>query len=318
MDIKKIVSEIDSLEVQVQRRTHSYIMDAEVTTIVDSQLNGYIKIILAYCTNNNLTTYLDTLKTCVPIEGDAIEFFCIWDGIKTDIIEHSESLQGKMRQEVVLGIAYELQDTMTRDEIDVYLGGFSVPISKSNYTVNSKRVYVQNTLKDVDGITILKIAKELQVVSPHVVDTSVENLSTSEYIAQQITKCKAKMNSKDFDGAITNARTLIEEVLLSIEERILGSRQPYDGKLLPLYKRVAKQMNMYPDDVKTENSFNEILRGFLSITNGISGLSNNIADRHATAIHPREHHAKIVVNSSMILSEFLLESFEYQNNKTEN
>ena len=41
---------------------------------------------------------------------------------------------------------------------------------------------------------------------------------------------------------------------------------------------------------------------------GLAGLSNNIADRHATAKHPKKHHAKIVVNSTMILSEFLLES----------
>ena len=318
MDIKKIAAEIDSLEKQVQHRTHTYIMESEYTTIIDSQLNGHIRAILSYCNMNNLTAYSATLRECVPVDGNAIEFFCVWDGIKADIIEHSQSLQGNKRQQMISDIAYELQATMTRDAIDAYLGGFSIPLSDSNYTMNSKRVYVQNTLKDVDGITIMNIAKDLQLISPDILETDIESLSGSEFIAQQISKCKAKMNSGDFDGAITNARTLVEEVLLSIEERFQGTRQPYDGNLLGLYKRVSKQMNMYPDDTNTENSFKEILRGFITITNGFTGLSNNIGDRHATAIHPKKHHAKIVVNSAMILSEFLLESYEYQNKKPQN
>ena len=126
------------------------------------------------------------------------------------------------------------------------------------------------------------------------------------------------MNSGDFDGAITNARTLIEEILLLIEKRIKGTRQLYDGDLPKLYKRVSKQMNMYPDDPATSGSFIEILRGYISIVHGLAGLSNNIADRHATAIHPKKHHAKFVVNSAMILTEFLLESFEYQSNRSQN
>lgn len=316
MDVKKIKAEIDALEQQVQCKTNSYIVDSEYTTIIDSQLNGYAKAILSYCEMNNLIAYSNALRGSIPIEDNAIEFFCLWDGIKTDILEHSESLQGRNRQRIISCIAYKLQESMTKYEIDDYLGGFSVPMSESNYTVNSKRVYVQNTLKDVDGSIIKDIAKDLQLISPEVLDTDLKNLSDSDFIFQQISKCKDKMNDEDFDGAITNARTLVEEVLLSIEERIQGTRQPYDGDLPKLYKRVSKQINMYPEDTATSNSFNEILRGFISIVNGLAGLSNNLADRHATAIHPKKHHAKIVVNSSMILSEFLFESFEYQNKKT--
>ena len=123
------------------------------------------------------------------------------------------------------------------------------------------------------------------------------------------------LNASDYDGAITNARTLIEEILLSIEEQLEGTRQPYDGNLMVLYKSVSKQINLYPDDSQTGNSFNEILRGFISIINGFAGISNSIADRHATAKHPRKHHAKIAVNSAMIIADFLLDSFEYQQSK---
>lgn len=315
MDIRKIANEIDLLEKQVQSNTHSYMMDPDYTDIIDSQLNGHIKAVHTYCEINNLTTFANSINSYFPIEENAIEFFCLWDGLKADIIEHSEALQGKMRQHMIYSIACELQSSMTKDSIDAYLGGFAVPLSDSNYTINSKRVYVENTLKNVDGITILNISKDLHLISPDVLLTVIENLSGSEFISQQISKCKAKMNTEDYDGAITNARTLVEEILLYIEEKIQGSRQSYDGNLLSLYKRVSKQINMYPDDSKAGNSFNEILRGFISIIGGLAGLSNSIADRHATTKHPKKHHAKIVVNSAMILSEFLLESFDYQQSK---
>lgn len=315
MDIRKIANEIDLLEKQVQSNTHSYMMDPDYTDIIDSQLNGHIKAVHTYCEINNLTTFANSINFYFPIEENAIEFFCLWDGLKADIIEHSEVLQGKMRQHMIYSIACELQSSMTKDSIDAYLGGFAVPLSDSNYTINSKRVYVENTLKNVDGITILNISKDLHLISTDVLLTVIENLSGSEFISQQISKCKTKMNTEDYDGAITNARTLVEEILLYIEEKIQGSRQSYDGNLLSLYKRVSKQINMYPDDSKTGNSFNEILRGFISIIGGLAGLSNSIADRHATTKHPKKHHAKIVVNSAMILSEFLLESFDYQQSK---
>ena len=204
---------------------------------------------------------------------------------------------------------------MTKDGIDIYLSGFGVEISDSNYTVNSKRVYVENTLKNVDGIIIMNIARDLNIFSPDIIDTEISEKVSVEFVNQQISKCRAKMNSGDYDGAITNARTLLEEILLGIEEKMAGCRQNYDGNLPSLYKRVSKQINMYPDDSKINNSLNEILRGFISIVNGFSGMSNNIADRHATVRHPQRHHAKIGVNSSMVICEFLLESYEYQQTK---
>lgn len=313
MALRDIIEQIDSLKRQVQRSTHSYMTDADCTEIIDNQLNGYARAIQTYCSTNNLLAIASNLIELLPIERSAIEFFCFWDGIKDKIREHSESAFGQNRLRIITQIAYELQSSMTKDSIDVYLGGFGVKTSDDNYTVNSKRVYVENTLKNVDGIVIMNIAKDLHLFSSEIIETEIKDKLSGDFINQQITKCKSKMNTGDYDGAITNSRTLLEEILLTLEEKIVGSRQDYDGNILGLYKRVSKQINMYPDDSKVENSLNEILRGFISIINGFAGLSNNIADRHATKRHPKSHHAKLAVNSSLILSEFLVESYEFQN-----
>lgn len=315
MDIKEITEKVDSLKSEVQSHTHSYMMDPDCTYVIDNQLNGYVRAVQAYCATNNLIAIAANINDLIPIERNAIEFFCFWDGVKSDIIEHSNSVSGQNRLRIITSIAYELQATMTKDGIDIYLSGFGVEISDSNYTVNSKRVYVENTLKNVDGIIIMNIARDLNIFSPDIIDTEISEKMSVEFVNQQISKCRAKINSGDYDGAITNARTLLEEILLGIEEKMAGCRQNYDGNLPSLYKRVSKQINMYPDDSKINNSLNEILRGFISIVNGFSGMSNNIADRHATVRHPQRHHAKIGVNSSMVICEFLLESYEYQQTK---
>ena len=315
MNIREIAGQIDALKTQVQRRTQSYMLDSDCTSVIDDQLNGYVRAIQSYCSTNNLKAIAQNITELLPIERNAIEFFCFWDGVKSDIVEHSTGPFGQNRLRIITAISYELQSSMTKDDIDVYLSGFGVELSDSNYTVNSKRVYVENTLKDVDGIIIMNIAKDLNLFAPGIIDEEIADKASSEYINQQIYKCKSKMNSGDYDGAITNARTLIEEILLSIEEKIVGARQDYDGNLPALYKRVSKLINMYPDDSTVNNSLKEVLRGFVSIVNGFAGLSNNIGDRHATIKHPSHHHAKLAVNSSFVISDFLLESYQYQTSK---
>lgn len=317
MNIKQVANEIESLKKQVQHNTYDYIHDTAFASVFNSQLKGYLRAIIAYCSLNNLKAYVEILQPHIEFIDDAIEVFCVWDSIKTDIIEHSMMFQGSLRHRIITEISYELQRTMTKEQIDVYLGGFAVETTDKNYTINSKRIYVQNTLKDVDGIIIMNIAKDLNIFSPDIVENDIENISDSEEISRHIEKCRHKMNNRDFDGAITNARALVEEVLLTIEGKICGNRQEYDGDILALYKRVSKQLNMYPEN-KIENAFNQILRGFISIINGLSSLSNNLADRHATIKRPSRHHAKIIVNSALVLSEFLLDSFQYQLNKTTN
>ena len=317
MNIERIANSIDSLEKEVQLHTNSYMLDPDCTSIIDAQLNGYVKAIQTYCKLNNLISFSESIADFFPISQNAIEFFCLWDGIKADILEHSTALQGKERQKVISNIAYELQVSMTTTQIEAYLGGFSVPITGDSHICNSKRVYVEGLLKMVDGSTIMSIAKDLGLIDADIIETETLDKTASEYVQQQISKCRKKMNTGDYDGAITNARTLIEEVLLGIEADLVGDRQEYDGKLPSLYKRVSKLINMFPD-TKTENSFNEILRGFMSIVNGFAGISNNIADRHATTKHPQKHHAKVAVNSALIISEFLIDSFAYQRQKSSN
>jgi hypothetical protein len=99
---------------------------------------------------------------------------------------------------------------------------------------------------------------------------------SNEFITEQIEKCRTKSVDGDYDGAITNARSLVEAVLSAIEKEVEPSPPEYDGDLQKLYKRVQKQLNLSPENPKISQSLKQTLSGFISIICGISGLSNKM------------------------------------------
>lgn len=139
----------------------------------------------------------------------------------------------------------------------------------------------------------------------------------NEFVRENIGKCDVKISENDFSGAITNARSLLEDILIHIKQEVDGIEFKYDGDLPKLYKNVSKKLNLHPED-KMDKSLKQILSGLFSIIHGIAGFSNYAGDRHGKAkqSHKAEkHHAILVVNSSKTVSEFLVNSFEKQYKK---
>lgn len=153
---------------------------------------------------------------------------------------------------------------------------------------------------DIDVVELVA-AKELDRIS-------------FEYIHLQIKKCNSKIADKDFDGAITNARTLIESICLFILESKTKEKHDYDGNLIRLYKSVASLLKMSPGDYVDDN-LKQILSGVFSIINGVSGLRNNFSDSHGSAPSNTnykidERHAILTVNLAKTITEYLFLSYE--------
>lgn len=132
---------------------------------------------------------------------------------------------------------------------------------------------------------------------------------THIFIDEQVAKCEQKIREKDYDGAVTNARSLIEAVLIEIEGDLDPDAPPYDGDLPKLYKRVMKHLNLDPARPDVEGSIRQVLSGLVSIVGGIAGMSNKMGDRHARTYRPSKRHAVLVVNSAKTLASFLFETF---------
>ena len=168
-----------------------------------------------------------------------------------------------------------------------------------------------------DGYEIVPHGKAYDVVDKArgevAVDVKLEPSHLSHaFIMEQIEKCRTKMGHGDYDGAITNARSLVEAVLAAIEKECDSSPPDYDGDLAKLYKRVQKHLNLAPENPKINNNLKQTLTGFISIIGGLSGLSNKMGDRHVREYKPAAHHAALVVNAAMTFSNFIFETFSYQ------
>jgi hypothetical protein len=59
----------------------------------------------------------------------------------------------------------------------------------------------------------------------------------------------------------------------------------------------------------------QILSGLETSIKGLAGLSNNAGDRHANKFRTRKHHAKLAVNLSMTISDFLIDSWDFNLSK---
>jgi hypothetical protein len=66
------------------------------------------------------------------------------------------------------------------------------------------------------------------------------------FIEEQVRKCDKKIEEGDFGGAITNARSLVEAVLIEIEKQLSPNPPQYDGDLIKLNKRVQTLLNLDP------------------------------------------------------------------------
>jgi hypothetical protein len=174
-----------------------------------------------------------------------------------------------------------------------------------------------NEFLTYDGFEIVPHGKTYDVVDRTrgeiVVDVKLEPSHLSHaFIMEQIEKCRTKTNQGDYDGAITNARSLVEAVLAALEREFDSNAAEYDGDLPKLYKRVQKHLNLSPENPNVSNSLKQTLTGFVSIIGGLSGLSNKMGDRHVREYKPAAHHAVLIVNAAMTFSNFIFDTYAYQ------
>jgi hypothetical protein len=133
------------------------------------------------------------------------------------------------------------------------------------------------------------------------------------FIEQQIKKCDNKLADGDYDGSITNARSLLEAVLTDVEQDLSAeSPPPYDGDLIKLYKRVQRLLNLEPDRADIAEPLKQVLGGLTSIVTGLAALRNKMGDAHVRSYQPSKRHALLVVNAAKTIANFIVECKEHR------
>nr|WP_242038809.1 abortive infection family protein [Anabaena lutea] len=178
-----------------------------------------------------------------------------------------------------------------------------------------------NEFLGFDGYKLIAVGKNWEV--HNLVDTQIDLLHPYEdsveithiFIDEQIKKCDRKLTEGDFDGAITNARSLVEAVLSAIEKELDPQPPEYDGNLPKLYRRVQSHLNLSPGQENIVECLRQILSGLTSIVSGLATLRNTMSDSHVISYKPSEHHARLAVNSAKTFCNFLFDTKEYQMKK---
>ncbi len=183
-----------------------------------------------------------------------------------------------------------------------------------NETVN-KIVLEINALIKFDGLVLKRkglLFKLNTTDDPLVRATTISEIDHI-FIQDQIAKCQDKITSKDYSGAITNARTLLESVLIYAIETIEKTDINNDGNLDNLWSKTKKALKIkYTKDEIPDFVF-QTLSGLDTVVKGLAGISNNAGDRHANKFSARKHHAKLAVNSSMTISDYIIDLMELRN-----
>lgn len=188
---------------------------------------------------------------------------------------------------------------------------------RNQLDVESVAAKVNNNLQ-YDGYEVVKDGlaykvRELSVGSVKLeMPAKVSHELTQLAIDDNIRKCEEKLAGSDYSGAITNARSLVESVLIGIEKEFNPQATEYDGNLQVLYKRVQKLLHLEPDRKDISDSLRQILTGLVSVVGGLAAVRNKMGDAHATSYRPSRHHAKLAVYTAITLSDFLFETKNYQ------
>ena len=145
-----------------------------------------------------------------------------------------------------------------------------------------------------------------------VIETPNVKIITSQYIRELPERIKDDLENKDYDSVITKSRTLLEEVLIFIIEKMTFERYKSNGDLVKIYQDATELLNMRQKG-DWDKRVNELLGGLHKLVSAISSMRNMNSDAHgagSSRINIKKREALLVAHSSMMLAEYWLSVFE--------
>jgi hypothetical protein len=117
----------------------------------------------------------------------------------------------------------------------------------------------------------------------------------------------------DPEGAVTVARTLLEEVCKHLLDEGVEPGTAYgpNDDLPKLYRLASEKLNLAPSQ-HSEEAFKRILGGCASVVEGLGSLRNKVGDAHAKGKRPVKvlpRHAHLAVNLAGAMALYLVETF---------
>ncbi|MHC3378033.1 abortive infection family protein [Ligilactobacillus equi] len=152
--------------------------------------------------------------------------------------------------------------------------------------------------------------KTIQIISTkESIDVSVPQIKIvgQERIRELMQRGEKNIETGDYDSTLTQARTILEETFRYILERKSITLKENLG-INELYKEVKKNYNMIQKNIN-DKRVKKLLSGLETIVQSVSELRNKESDSHGQGsrrLGIKDYHARLVLNSAVTMSEFLL------------
>ena len=172
------------------------------------------------------------------------------------------------------------------------------------------KIIIERVIKEINEL--LKFSQKELVTDDIKIETpKIKNIDR-EYIQRKAQQAINHIEQDRFDTALTQARTLLEEVFCYVLEK-KNIEPVVVGRIGDLYKQVREVYNMHINDT-TDKRVKKLISGLNTIVDAVSEMRNNISDAHGQGlkrISIKDYHALLVVNSALIISEFILSVYEH-------
>lgn len=179
-----------------------------------------------------------------------------------------------------------------------------------------------NRYFDKDGYSIEKI-ESTHEYKIYALDNSLINydclFNESErgnyiLINEHNKKCFDKIKSGDYTGAITNSRSLLEQLLCEIRGEIQISRgqrrSGYNGEIDTLIDDVFPMLKISDNLIGAPRSaYQKLEEGFKEIIKGLAILRIGMSDAHAITYTPTQKDAMLAVNAAKTLANFIVQHY---------
>ena len=132
-----------------------------------------------------------------------------------------------------------------------------------------------------------------------------------EYVKELSKRAMDDVENDRLDSALTEARTLLEEVFCYVIEA--RDVSPSDkGDINKLYGQVADLYNMHASK-DMDKRVNTLISGLNKVIGSIAEMRNKNSDAHGVGerrVAIRDYHARLAVNSAATVADFILSVFD--------
>ena len=127
------------------------------------------------------------------------------------------------------------------------------------------------------------------------------------------------IDKKNFDSALTKARTILEETFVFILDKFnIEHKKAHD--MGDLFKKVKTTLNMNIDK-DLDKRIKSLISGLNTCVDSVANMRNYYGDAHANSYSPlriKAHHARLAVNTSIAVAEFVFSSADEMCTATKN